>query len=545
MPPNQRPYKWDDPHVQNLLQDLYEAIQNDEEDYFLGTIVLIQKPKDLPSIVDGQQRLVTTSILLARIRDKQIEFKRPARADAIEKQYLRDMDIDTEERTPRLHLNPEDHQYFVNSIISRPDERGDGPPQKLSGGNRHMQRASDICGKFLNSITENMKPENKSDYLVKWVKFIRDAASVVVVTAPDEVGAFRMFETLNDRGLKAGAADILKNYLFSKAGDRLNEAQKHWNSITTAIEALGDDEDDRLVTFLRHFWVLSNGPTKERELATKIKRDITGETKALSFLAEASSAVDAYVALWSSRHPFWAKHKPATRNSVDTIAEHLRVEQIRPLLFAVALHFNPTEAEKAFRLFVSWSVRFLIFGGRGGMLDEQYSRRAQEVGTERITTARELRDAMGRYVPTDAEFHAAFATARVSRAHLARYYLRAIDKVTKDDPQPEFVSNEDMEQLTLDHILPLSSSEAWVTNEEAEAVQKMLGNLVLLKPNQNREISGKSFNQRRDAYAHSAYNVTRMVAEHSRWGADEIRARQTQLARLALQAWPTSLAVPD
>jgi len=109
-----------------------------------------------------------------------------------------------------------------------------------------------------------------------------------------------MFETLNDRGLKAGAADILKNYLFSKSGRRLPEAQSCWNTITRSIESLGEDEDDRLVTFLRHFWIVSNGPTKERELANRIKSDITGETRALSFLTAASSAVDPYVALWSS-----------------------------------------------------------------------------------------------------------------------------------------------------------------------------------------------------------------------------------------------------
>ena len=161
-------------------------------------------------------------------------------------------------------------------------------------------------------------------------------------------------------------------------------------------------------------------PTKERELAKAIRTEITGETKTLTFLAAASTAVEAYVALWSSKHTFWTRHRASTRHSVDTIANHLRVEQIRPLMFAVALEFDPVEAEKAFRLFVSWSVRFLIYGGRGGMLDEQYSRRAQEVGTGRITKARELRDAMERYVPSDAEFEAAFATARVSRAHLAR-----------------------------------------------------------------------------------------------------------------------------
>jgi len=85
---------------------------------------------------------------------------------------------------------------------------------------------------------------------------------------------------------------------------------------------------------------------------------------------------------------------------------HLRVQQIRPLMFAVSRHFSNTEADKAFRLFVSWSVRFLIYGGRGGMLDTQYSLRAlfKQSGysiTNQVAdcdkwTLDEIRDRLGR-----------------------------------------------------------------------------------------------------------------------------------------------------
>jgi hypothetical protein len=54
-------------HVENMLQDLNEAITNDDNEYFLGTIVLIQPPRAIPSIADGQQRLATVTILLARL----------------------------------------------------------------------------------------------------------------------------------------------------------------------------------------------------------------------------------------------------------------------------------------------------------------------------------------------------------------------------------------------------------------------------------------------------------------------------------------------
>ena len=71
VPPNQRSYAWRATHIRNLLQDLNEALTRREkaDEYFLGTIVLIDRPGEAPSIVDGQQRIATTTILRARIRD--------------------------------------------------------------------------------------------------------------------------------------------------------------------------------------------------------------------------------------------------------------------------------------------------------------------------------------------------------------------------------------------------------------------------------------------------------------------------------------------
>jgi hypothetical protein len=400
-----------------------------------------------------------------------------------------------------------------------------------------------VIEEFIEDLLKPVRHENHPGTLVRWVKFLENSTSIVVVRVSDEIGAYRIFETLNDRGLRASQADILKNYFFSKSGVRLAEAQMMWNSITTAVETLGDDENERLVTYLRHYWITTHGPTKDRELAAQIKDEITGETKTIQFLRDASLAVQDYIALWSSRHPKWADYSASTRQSVETIASHLRVQQIRPLMFAVARTFEPEEAQKAFRLFVSWSVRFLIYGGRGGMLDTQYSLRAQDVGTKRIKKARELRDAMKAYVPTDAEFEEAFATARVSRPHLARYYLRAIDKTIKSDPQPEFVANEEADQITLEHVLPLNPAAEWESDSEtAQATQRFLGNMVLLRANQNRDAGNASFAEKRAVLKQSGYSVTNEVANYEKWDLEQIRDRQAKMAKIAVKTWTLSFA---
>jgi len=542
VPPNQRSYAWEDRHIENLLQDLNEAITNDDDEYFLGTIVLIEPPKITPSIADGQQRLASVTILLARIRDQLYRLKREAGARAIDNDYLRNIDMETEEQLARLTLNLEDNEYFKAYILSSPADAGFNnearTTEAVRPSNKRLCRASELIEEFIDNLLKPIRHENHPATLVRWVKFLEHHTSIVIVRVADEIGAYRIFETLNDRGLRASQADILKNYFFSKSGLRLPEAQMMWNAITTAIEALGGDENDRLVTYLRHLWITTHGPTKDRELAAQIKDEISGETKTLQFLRDTSAAVHDYVALWSSRHPKWATYSAATKQSVETIAVHLQIQQIRPLMFAVARFFDPAETDKAFRLFVSWSVRFLIYGGRGGMLDTQYSLRAEDVGTKRITTARELREAMEEYVPNDVEFEEAFATARVSRARLARYYLRAVDKTIKADPQPEYVANDDAEQITLEHVLPLNPSAQWdASSEDAQAAQRMLGNMVLLRANQNRELGNTPFAEKKTLFKQSGYSVTNQVAIYDEWSMKEIRDRQSLMAKIAVKTW--------
>jgi Protein of unknown function DUF262/Protein of unknown function (DUF1524) len=563
VPPNQRSYAWREPHVRNLLQDLNEAVTGGNiDEYFLGTIVLIQRSGEPPSIVDGQQRLATTTILLSRIRDHLLSISRKAVADFVEETFLSNIDLKTEQRVPRLKLNLEDNEFFAAQILpvrattpakSKSKKRSDvflGRPS-----NRRLSRTSDMADTFITDITKNLPLDAQADLLIRWVEFIETNVNVLVLTVPDDVSAFRMFETLNDRGLKASQADILKNYFLSRVSQsRLTEAQMMWNTVSNTVYALeldkesDDDSDsdrasDRLVTYIRHLWITTHGPTKERELAAQIRLDVNNEVRTFQYLSDGSEGVQDYAALWSANHPKWAQYKPTTKQHIETMAEFLKVRQIRPLMFAVARHFEPTEADKAFKLFVSWSVRFLIFGGRGGMLDMQYSIRAREVGTGQITTARELREAMRAHVPTDREFETAFATARVSRGYLARYYLRALENTAKQLSQPEYVANDSVADITLEHIMPLQAGEDWdVDDDLAEATQKFLGNMVLLKASQNRDLGNMSFDEKRVVYKRSGYDLTREVAQYEKWTSDEIRERQARLAQLAVKTWSLDLS---
>lgn len=537
VPINQRSYAWEEEHVTDLFQDFTNAISSDDPDYFLGTIVLTQSASGVPEVTDGQQRLATASILLAAIRDYLYTHDNLNRATSINNDYLQTTDLRTEETVPRLTLNVDDRDYFIKRVLALPDDRERKKVEAKKWSHEKIDAAAVLAAKHVESVVSPFRERDRVSRLIDWVEFIRSNAKVILVRVPDHINAFTMFETLNDRGLRIAQSDLLKNYFFGKSQDRLREVQPRWAAMTGALETLGDE--DLTVTYIRHLWITKEGHTRERDLSKSIKNSINSKQKAVDFVGELADSTADYVAIMQPDHEKWNQYGNTTKRHIRTIVQHLRVEQIRPLMLAVAKHFSVAECRKAFRLFVSWSVRFLVVGGRGGLLDTNYAKRAHLVGTKEITTASDLAKSMADVVPPDAAFEAAFATARVSQNYLARYYLRALEMKAKKDPEPELIPNEDQESINLEHVLPENPSSDWdIDPETALACHRRLGNLVLLQATPNSTIGNAVFSSKKSALKKSSFYLTKMAADNRAWGVKEITARQRKLAELAVETWP-------
>lgn len=544
VPPNQRSYAWEERHVTDLLQDINAEMSRAapaHREYFLGTIVLVAgKDGAPPSISDGQQRLATTSIILARIRDLLNEIGQSERASSIQNDYLSKIDFDTGDVRPQIGLNTEDNAFFSGVILKPFPHPDPGGNAFLRASNRRLLAASEAAYTFLKRAVDGFSDSNKTPYLRQWVRFIQTSTHVIAVTVLDENQAFRIFETLNDRGVKASQVDLLKNFLLEASGDRMAETHALWTEMTGKIEAQFPDEDDQLLLYIRHLWITKFGHTIEKELSSKIRGTINSPAIAANFVTEANSFATHYIALHDPSHTKWNSYKSTAREHLNTINRHLKVTQIKPLLFAIALRFSPDEAAKAFRYAVSISVRFLIFGGRGGFLDEHYAAKAHDIGTGKITKARELRAAMSAVVPSDGQFESAFASARVSKGYLARFYLRAIDKTLADDPEPDFVANDDYDATNLEHIVPAIPSTAWpISAEQAASVQSLIGNQTLLSAKKNVALGNEPFSEKVKVYRESPYRVTNMLEKYGlTFGVEQIKERQAELARLAIKTWP-------
>jgi len=534
VPSNQREYSWTEKEVTTLFQDFAKSISDGDNEYFLGTVVTIPQSPDLLEIVDGQQRLATTAILLAQIRNY-LKDKEELLAESITNGFLTDIDRDKRERVTKLKLNLYDNEYFHTMITSESPHSSQEP----SRASHYLiwdafRRAYSQVRKVLS--TYDIK--DHGDILNKWVSFVEHGAQVILLKVSNEANAYKMFETLNDRGLKTSQSDLVKNYLFGQAGPRLAEAQQKWALMRGALESL--DEEDITVTFLRHALIAVKGFLKEQEVYEAVQFQARGSQTSASFLNTLESLAQAYAAIFNPEHEKWNSYPDSLRRAIQTL-NLFNIRPMRPLMLAVAVRFPGNEATEAYRMLITLGVRLLIASStRSGSVEQPLATWANEVFTSAIKDASSLKQKLVAITPNDEQFRQAFEIANVSKASLARYYLRSLERAAKNEPSPWFIPNDDPQAINLEHVLPVRPDASWTTfdQEAAETYVRRLGNQALLLAKANADLRSASFEDKKKVYENAPYETTRHISKAPEWTADQIVARQKILAKLAVQAWP-------
>jgi uncharacterized protein with ParB-like and HNH nuclease domain len=528
VPIHQRPFSWQEDHVEALLNDIKENFN--EEEYFLGTVVLTGNDYQ-NEIVDGQQRITTVSLIYACIRDF---FTNEKDSDDIQTKYLSTYDIRTKEYMPKLELSQQDNDFFRNLVINK---IVDTKIQRVS--NQKIKSAYDLIRDFIHKLLENNN--NDDNILIDWKEFIDEKLKIVAITVPNDTNAFTIFETLNDRGLALAQVDLLKNYLYSKANKRLDEVQKSWIELVSKIESEDKEDETLLLTYIKHFWFTYYYFVRERnnELFKRIKADIKTSTPVTTFVNNLKNDVDIYLAILNHNSSFWNNYDNLCRNHIETL-NYFNLEQYRPLVFAILKKFSPDEVKKALKLIVSWLVRNLIVGAMGGgTLEKAYADKAKAIFTNNIKTSAELRDSLISIIPQDEVFKEQFRIATVSQPKNARYYLSSIENNKRGKQHPELLVNLNPDSVNLEHILPQNPEGNYptFTDEQHSAYYKRIGNLTLMKTKENNEFKSSKFSDKKTKYAESELWITYSLASISEWNIDEINNRQSVLAELAVETW--------
>ena len=129
--------------------------------------------------------------------------------------------------------------------------------------------------------------------------------------------AFVIFETLNDRGLDLATSDLLKNFLFLTADDRINEVQKHWVGMYAVLEGVAMESAS--VDYIRHLWSSIHGATREAQLYDNIKKAVDNKQAAVDLAQELEDQAKLYVAIQNPEHAYWKPLGPTTQGHIETV----------------------------------------------------------------------------------------------------------------------------------------------------------------------------------------------------------------------------------
>lgn len=532
VPPNQREYAWTDRQVTQLFQDFAKAISDNEQGYFLGTIVTIPRLNGSLEVVDGQQRLATTALLLAAIRDY-LQGKEDVLVEAINNEFLTGIDRVKRARVPRLRLNVDDNDLF-GWLLARAGKE----PASTRSSHARLKDAFAEARKHVRAIVSSLDPKDHGDLLNAWVSFIEHRALVVLLRVPNDANAYKMFETLNDRGLRTSQADLIKNYLFGRSGERFLEVQNRWTFMRGALESVEDEEIT--INFLRHSLIAMRGYVREAHVYDAVQDLVKGEQAAITFASTLENLANFYVATFNSEHEHWNGYADSARKAVEVL-NLLNIRPMRPVLLAITAKFSQKEAALALRFMVSLGVRMLVASNtRSGSVELPLANAAHEIFTGNVEDAASLKSKLADVTPSNTEFREEFGTLRVSGSRLARYYLRSLEMAAKGEAEPWFIPTDDRAIINLEHVLPKKPLNNWTqfSADEVPVWVNRLGNQALMRASDNSSLQSDEFSAKKKVYAQSPYILTSQIADLAEWNDTAIADRQAALAALAVSTWP-------
>src|SRR5699024_1358799 len=236
IPSVQRPYSWTTAEAGELLDDLLDFIDhyniteqninNVDEPYFLGSIVLVKGEEPRSDVLDGQQRITTLTILLAVLRD----YLSKDYSDDIESMIVqRGNKILGTADTYRLCLRARDNDFFNKNIQYQGSTHRLNEQLTVKTDSQKLIRDNDL---YLIERLNDLEEE-----IVKVLPtVIGTLCYVVIVSTPNFESAFRIFTVLNDRGLDLMNSDIFKARVI---GDITEKDQDYytakWEDVETRL----------------------------------------------------------------------------------------------------------------------------------------------------------------------------------------------------------------------------------------------------------------------------------------------------------------------
>ncbi len=536
VPPFQRDYSWHEENWEDLWQDIEGLHGKPDSSHYMGALVLQSSStsdKEF-TIIDGQQRLATLSIVAIAVIDKiqklvEQEEQKEAnqeRQEILKRTYLSDRDPRSLRYSSKLILNENNNDFYQSNLINlkRPLNI-----RSLSKSNQLPWQSFQYFSNQLEELPDVIKSgENLTSFLTDTVA---QRLLFIQINVEDELNAYTVFETLNARGIELSSTDLLKNYLFSlfEGPDDLQEAQRQWRRIINTVQM------EKFPEFLRYYLSLKQARVRRERLFKVVRESVRSNQEAFELLDQLENYGSLFIALSNSNDEFW-RDTPENRPYVREL-ELFRVKQAYPTLFAAYERFSPADFTRLLKLVCVLSFRYTVVSSLNpNELETLYNKVAIAITNGEVTNPKPVFDRLRSIYVSDEKFLQDFSLLSIStkgqKKKLVRYILF---KLEADASHIEV--NED--GFSIEHILPESPSGEWWQSFDDAQIEEMvyrLGNLTPLEPHLNRQVGNELYPIKRGIYQQSVYTLTKRVLAEE-WNPNTLAERQRHMAQRAVHIW--------
>lgn len=522
IPKYQRPFSWNRDNAEKFYEDIFkEELVRDKSDYFLGSILLNKIDNETIEVVDGQQRITTISLfflaLFLLFKDKNLE-----NVEASEfYKFIKKGSFNKKKNILTLSRSNNDFYDKLTSLnsISEIDDID------LSLESKSNKDILEILKFFIEVINKNQNTdlnlENKR--LEDIYNHVCNRVFFIAIITQGYKQASKLFEVLNNRGTDLTEADLIRNYLLSRA-----EKEGFEDGITNWEEFEKNIGLDNLEQFFRYSSLLVSQKDSTYERITEFTENGSSKTT-LDFLKELSYF---YLQILF----------PSTYSEVEEnedLLEDLNLlnaTQVRSVLLASYKKYEIQDILELLKYIVKFTFRYsTICGFNPNKLENKYSELAFSI-YKNSKPLNEIIIELEKLNPSEEQFKLSFFSKEFKNNKIPRYILEKIeDEISSGEKGVK------LNFVQLEHIMP-KKIDKWEEDPEYEKSTyenyvNNIGNMVLLSKTINTSIKNSLFKIKKDKYEGSEINMVSEIKAKNKWTKEEIAWNLNRYYEIAKEIW--------
>ena len=578
VPDFQRNYSWTDVEIRQFWQDLEAVLEGQSSDHFMGPIVALESVSGRTPLIDGQQRITTLVILASVVRDYlMIDLENPTIEIAgasffISQNFLKILFVN-DMTTSRLQSNYQIGRIFEDYIVRNPNtpERKyfDSRPTMLTKKEQRLSKNLESAQALLRSLTktwieQHSATEDKKRAIQKLYEVTSNKIQFLYIEVGNEEDAFTIFETLNDRGLKLSASDLIKSYLLRRiieqnpSTDRA-EIIENWEKIPAYLENYD------ISSFLRHYLLTQEKvPVQKKKIFTLLKFDVEDSARqnpksAKNKLDDLINSAFHYGRLLGTESI--SEDSPEIQRRLgllEMVGDSYRVFLLRVL----QLGYTDDDFLLAIKSAEKIAFRWAICGENAQQLETKFQNYAHELLPGNIDNLKQVCTKLIMDSPSDEAFSAAFTTRSSRDTRMQAYVMRSLCYGITGSDVTTSRYEVSVEHIAPQNPLPESAAEWYEMVGPIETVGDgatyddyvyRWGNITILEKKLNSSVGQNVWKVKREGkpgseampkfkgYRASNIEVTKHLLITECWTAALIDRRSEWIASQALIYWKREL----